>query len=526
MNMIERAQRIAAIVQADFRIRFRRLSTVVVFLILSITPYLWIPAPATGRALIQMNGHRLLYNSAALGLATATLAAMFIQLIGFYVVSNAIRRDVDTRNGFIIASTTMRSSEYIVGKCLGNTVFLATFISGFMFSSMAMLVVRGEAPLEPWIFIKHYLLIVPPAIVFASVLAIVFESIPLLSGKFGDVVYFFFWIVSLAIVGIIADKNGGGGVAGYFDYSGFAYIIHTLKETFHTSNMSIGASPFDPRKAVLVFPGLTLGSWGLARFGSLLTPLPLLLIARLFFHRFDPARVRTAGAKGHRNWIGRLNALLKPLARLVVAGPSRGSSLWTAARADAAVTMESSPLAVVAIAGFAVASLITPHESFFTGVLPILFAVLGIVIADIGCRDHRAGTLGFIHPSPRLQQSFVAWKLISASIVTLAFLLVPIARTIASRPQSVLPLVIGGLFVTAMSILLAIASRNPKAFIVIFLSFWYIANDSKGRAPALDFAGFFGTATPAVTLTYLTIAAIAGIASHAVYTARLQRDLA
>lgn len=525
MNMIERARRIAAIVQADFRIRFRRLSTVVVFLLLSITPYLWIPAPSTGRALIQMNGHRLLYNSAALGLATATLAAMFIQLIGFYVVSNAIRRDVDTRNGFIIASTTMRSSEYIIGKFLGNLVFLATFISGFMLSSMAMLVVRGEAPLEPWIFVKHYLLLVPPAIVFASVLAIVFESIPLLSGRFGDVVYFFFWIFSLALVAILVDKTGGG-VAVYFDYSGFAYIINTLKSTFHTSGMSIGSSTFDPAKTVLVFPGLTLGSWGPARFGSMVTPLPLLLVARLFFHRFDPARVRSGGAKGHRNWIGRLNALLKPLARLVVAGPSRGSSLWTSARADATVTMEAAPLALVAVAGFAIASLVTPRESFFTGVLPILFAVLGVVIADIASRDHRAGTLGFIHPSPRLQQSFVAWKLLSSSIVVLAFLFVPVVRTILTRPASLLALLAGAAFVTAMSTLLAISSRNPKTFIVLFLTFWYVVNDTKGASPWLDFAGYFGTATPAVALTYFALAIAAGIASQAVYALRLQHDLA
>ncbi|MGH9696732.1 MAG: hypothetical protein ACRD5Z_21475, partial [Bryobacteraceae bacterium] len=57
--------RIAAIVQADFRVRFRRLSTVIVFLLLSAFAYVWIPAPSTGRALIQINGHRALNTSGA-----------------------------------------------------------------------------------------------------------------------------------------------------------------------------------------------------------------------------------------------------------------------------------------------------------------------------------------------------------------------------------------------------------------------------------------------------------------------------
>ena len=183
--------RIAAIVRADFLIRFRRLSTVVVFLLLSGFAYVWIPDPATGRTLMQINGARVLYNSAAIGMATSMLASMFVGLFGFYVISNAVRRDIDSRCGYVIASTTMRTSEYIIGKFLGNVVFLSTFMGGYMVASMAMLLVRGEAPLEPLIFMKQYAIMVPSTIVFVSVVAIVFESIPFLSGRFGDVAYFF-----------------------------------------------------------------------------------------------------------------------------------------------------------------------------------------------------------------------------------------------------------------------------------------------------------------------------------------------
>lgn len=83
----------------------------------------------------------------------------------------------------------------------------------------------------------------------------------------------------------------------------------------------------------------------------------------------------------------------------------------------------------------------------------------------------------------------------------------------------------GGFLVTSMSIFLAIASRNAKAFIVIFLSFWYVVNDDHGASRWLDFAGFFGAATPVVTLTYFGVAAAAAVASQALYSLRLQRDL-
>ncbi|HEX8280543.1 MAG TPA: hypothetical protein VF551_04140, partial [Chthoniobacterales bacterium] len=64
--------RIRAIVRADFLIRFRRVSTAVVFLLVSAFAYVWIPAPSTGRALIQINGHRAINNAGAIGLGTAS----------------------------------------------------------------------------------------------------------------------------------------------------------------------------------------------------------------------------------------------------------------------------------------------------------------------------------------------------------------------------------------------------------------------------------------------------------------------
>ncbi|HXH41657.1 MAG TPA: hypothetical protein VNN08_23740, partial [Thermoanaerobaculia bacterium] len=129
--------RISAIVRADFLIRFRRLSTVIVFLLLSGFAYLWVPDPRSGMTLMQINGARVLYNSAAIGMGTSMLATIFVGLFGFYVISNAVRRDIDSRCGYVIASTTMRTSEYIFGKFLGNVVFLTTFVAGYMLASMA-----------------------------------------------------------------------------------------------------------------------------------------------------------------------------------------------------------------------------------------------------------------------------------------------------------------------------------------------------------------------------------------------------
>ena len=279
-RMSESLRRIAAIVRADFLLRFRRVSTLVVFLLLSAFAYVWIPAPSTGRALIQINGQRAIYNSGAIGMGTASLGMMFVGLFGYYVISNAVRRDIVSRCGVIVASTPMRSGEYLLGKFIGNLAFLTTFLGGFMLSSMAMLLVRGEAPIEPLVFVRQYLLLTPAAIVFVSAVAVLFESIRFLSGKIGDVFYFFFFMAFMGLA--IGDQVSGGRMnwARCFDFSGFGFMIDQMTRTLGTTELAIGSSSFDPTKEAIVFPGLRMDR-GVDRAA----------------HHFHPAAARVSAAR-------------------------------------------------------------------------------------------------------------------------------------------------------------------------------------------------------------------------------------
>ena len=510
--MSERLYRLAAVVRADFLIRLRRPSTAVVFLLLSAIPYLWIPDPATGRTLIQVGGQRALYNSAAIGMATAVLGTMFIGLAGFYVISNALKRDVVSRCGYVVASTTMRASEYIVGKFAGNVVFLSVFMAGFMVCSMAMVLVRGEAPLEPLVFIKQYLLLVPPAIVAVSAIAIVFECTPLLRTKLGDVFYFFFWLGTMGAVVSMIEKNVGRGWAQYFDVSGLGFLLQQMKTYYNTNSLSIGSSTFDAAKPALVFPGLHADAqWLLPRIVSTIAPIALLVIARVFFHRFDPARLRATGERAKTSWIGRFNAISKPIARLLVKlgtmliPVSGRPSLIRSAAIDALTTIAAFPLAAVAMIGFGIATMSSDAKSILTGVLPIAYAACAILIADIACREKRAGTTALIYAAPSLRTKFVLWKFLSTLFVATLVVGLPVGRAIALQPSAALPILAGLAFTCAAATALGILSANPKTFIVLFLTFWYVATQDKGASPELDFAGWFGTATPAVIAAYVLI---------------------
>ena len=525
--MNERLARVVAIARVDFLTRFRRMSTVVVFLLLSACAYLWIPPVASGRTIMQVGGHRAYYNSGALGMSTAVLGTLFIGLFGFYVISNALKRDVVSRCGYVIASTTMRGSEYLVAKFLGNVLFLSTFAFGFMLTSMIMQVVRGEAALEPLVFVKQYLLLLPPAIAFVSALAIVFESIPWLSGKFGDVVYFFAWLASLGVVASLIDKPNAPAWPRYLDFTSLGFAMSSMKETVHTDAVAIGGTSFDPKLAPFVYHGLTLDpAWIAPRIVATLLPMLLLVAARLFFHRFDPARVRGAAEKAKSSWMARFNALFKPVTRALYALGSRAgdNSLLGAARIDALVTLTGFPLAVAAAVGIGLATVGSSTQSFSSGVMPVAFALLALLLCDVASRDARAGTTALVFASPRLRAQFVVWKLLSAIVLSVAFMAVPIVRIIARQPSSLPALAVGILFVAAAATSLGTVSSNPKTFIVAFLSFWYVVVNDKGLTQALDFAGFYGHATALVVVCYAIAAAALLAVAEAFHRRRLARE--
>jgi hypothetical protein len=288
-------------------------------------------------------------------------------------------------------------------------------------------------------------------------------------------------------------------------------LMQQMKTYYHTTSLAIGANHFDAAKGVMQFAGLHMEwPWVVSRIIATIWPISLLAIARVFFHRFDPARVRTVpNEKSRRSWLGRLNLISKPMARLFVRLGNAvlrllgSASFARSAATDALATIAAFPLTSIAIVIFAAISLGQSNaKSLLGGFMPMAFAACAIAIADIASREKRSATIALIFAAPSLRTKFVWWKFTSALLVAITFLAVPVARAITFRPSAALPLLIGIIFTAAAATTLGIISANPKTFIVAFLSFWYVTLSDKGMTPSLDFAGWFGTATPPVLAAY------------------------
>ena len=124
----------------------------------------------------------------------ALVAASFISLVGFYIVKNAIERDHLTRVGEILAATPLIHSAYLVGKWLSNTAVLAAQVVILALASIVMqFVVWEDSHLDLWALLAPFLLLALPTIAVTGAIALLFETLPILRGGIGNVMWVFAW---------------------------------------------------------------------------------------------------------------------------------------------------------------------------------------------------------------------------------------------------------------------------------------------------------------------------------------------
>ena len=519
--MISAISRIRAITLTDFRIRYRSSSSAFIFLLLCIVAYLWIPDPSTGRTLLQMKEQRALYNSPALAMATASLCSILLGLAGYYLVSNSIGRDTRTRTGFVIASTPVRNYEYLTGIFLGNVLFLSVVIFGFMLSCIIMQLIRGEAPVQVTSFLWHYAILLPPMVMFVSAVSVLFESVRWLSGRFGDICYFFVWVFAIAFVGVSSDKLGGRNWTSYFDTFSFAFMLDQVKQITHSEAISIGSTSYNMSKPPFVFPGLTMASsWIGPRIISTLYPFVFLGSALIFFNRFNPLKVKSSQLSSRRSILGRVNALIRPLTvpLFSIGRISQKPGLLNAILSEVLLTLQLNPLMVLLLILIALSAVFSSMGGLQQRVLPAQFVALAMILADLPTREKRGGTMVMIESMPFLKPHFVLWKLGTAFSLCMLFNAIPLVRLLSYSPSSAVSLVIGSLLLASTAVALGLATGNPKTYMVTFLMFLYLVMNDSGKSPGLDFAGWFGIATPDIQVVYLLIVAFMILLSTVVYS--------
>lgn len=506
-------RRVASVVTTDLRVRVRRTSTLVLLFVLCALPYRFVPPSFSGRTPMIVDGHRALLSSSVIALSTACLGSIFLAMLGFYLVSSTIRRDIISRVGSIVAATPITNGEYLAGKLLGNVGFLALIAGFYMLSVMGLHLLRGEGPMEPGVYFATYVAVMGPTVVVVASLALLFECARPLSGRFGDAVYFLVWTAMVSLTALWEPS----AATGWFDFAdvlGMIFMLRQVSEHGLHEGISVGNMAFDGTLTPWIFPGIRWNATALAtRLGSASVAVPVFVAAGLLFSRFDPVKIRAPDGRTGRGVSAAIHAVMRPLTgglvRLLrwVPGNLIGLTLG-----EVLLTAMLSPLLLVLMVVLAGWGMAAPMGTLGRVVVPASFVVLALAIAGIGVRDADAGTRALLWTAPGVKRSYYAGKLAAAALIATMFVAVPLVRIAAVNPASATSLMIGALWSASLAVALGRVSGSAKLFSGGFLFFLYLVL-SANTAPAFDFAGWNGVATNRVRVGYAVATILLAVVS-------------
>ena len=492
----------------EWRLRSRRISTLVILLAVVALSWLMVPQPKTGFAMMVTHGQRIAYESEALAFATGTIACILFGLAGFYLARGRSQEDLRTGTASVLAATPVTNAQLLGVRWLGAFGFLMTLGATLMLTLWVLQLVRGEGPLQPLPYLWMLLLGLAPGMMLCASLAVLADAWAPLMRKWGDALYWMFWMAQFAFLPLmLAHGMPRLNAWQVFDVQGLSTLIVGLIQLMNVDHVSVGGSPFDTGKAVLHMPsGLWSAELVALRVGAMAVAMLPLLLAMRVFHRYAPDRVAHTQVKGSRllaaaRWL--LRPALVPvtwaLARLL-----RASALvpGVAGRwlGDASLVLLSQPLLALLMGACAVASAAVPLAEL-PAVMAVALAAWGMAVADVSSRDWQSGTLTLASAMPGgarergWRQALVAFGL--GVLVSAPALL----RWAAESPMRAAACLAGLLCASAYATLLGWLTKGARSFLALYLFGLYVGLQASG-VPNVDMLGLSGAANAGSVMIY------------------------
>ena len=490
------------IMRADFLERSRRYSFLVTLGLTILAAYLYIPPSSANYLTLGLGNYRGIYNSAWVGGAVAVLCSALLSLPAFYLVKNAIERDEQTRVGQIIATTPLSKSLYTLGKAFSNLVFLAGMVGVIALSAGVMQLIRAEVlRIDLWALLSPFVFCVLPSMAVIAALAVLFETIPWLRGTFGNVVYFILWLVLLIVSAANMPSLQRVGEPAN-DLWGVQVILSSMiKDTAaafldYEGSVAIGAVTLPAPLQTFTWNGI---HWTAEIiFGRMLwfsTALGLVLLAALFFRRFDPAPRKP---KPTRDTELTESPPLESTQATQTPVPIHLTPLMSGQRAFYPTRILLAELRLlfkgirwwwfIIFTGLNVTGLLLPTESARQYLLPVAWILPLALWSALGTREKRHNTdqLIFSAPHPQSRQFPLVW-LAGVAVALVAGAGVAVNLILADDWLHLLAWGTGALFIPTLALALGVWSGSNKLFEVVYMLWWYAGPIN--RVESLDFMG-------------------------------------
>jgi hypothetical protein len=497
-------------VRADFLERVRRYSFLVT---LAAALYLAYEVAAEKVWIVVGNGYRGVYNSAWIGMLMTICCSTFLSLAGFYIVKNSVQRDTDTRVGQILAATPMRKELYTVAKTLSNFAVLACMVLMLMLAALAMQLMRAEAhSFSLWKLWSPFIFLALPTMLLAASVAVLFETLPVLRGGVGNVIYFFSWTAAISLA-----------VTGLDDPAGLQLLYRSTRSALQTVDPS-GSKNFQfaltigGERAARTFPWDGIDWTAHVLLMRLLwtgAAAGIALMASVFFHRFDPARSwrklralpNVSDALSAEERANPAQAVPIAAAHLTpLPGSSTHSRFAQLVMSELRLMLKGQRWWWYAVAaGLLIGQLVSPEAGVRAGFLVAAWIWPILLWSQMGCREVRHATAALLFSSARsLTRQLPALWTAGVLVAVLTGAGVGVRLLLSADWHTFAGWLAGAIFIPSFALALGAWTGSSKACEAIYIVWWYVG--PAHQMPGLDFMG----TTPASSspATYALAAAL------------------
>jgi hypothetical protein len=482
-------------IRADFLERVRRYSFLVT---LAASLYLAYAVAAEKVWIVVGTNYRGVYNSAWIGVLMALCCSTFLSLAGFYIVKNSVQRDSATRVGQILAATPMRKDFYTLAKTLSNFAVLACMVLVLMLAAVAMEGLQAEThsfSLQTLWF--PFILFAMPTMLLTASIALLFETIPILRGGVGNVVYFFLWTAALA-----------SGATGFDDPFGMQLLYRSTRQTLSAIDPSVVQKfnfsfTIGGERAVRTFPWDGI-DWTarilLMRLLWVAVAAGIALVASVFFHRFDPARSwlkRREHAAPNASQAASLPEAATPGASAAVSaihltplvGRSGKSRFPRLVKSELMLMLKGRRWWWYAVAAsLLVGQAVSPEPAVRGGFLVAAWIWPILLWSSMGCRETVYATRALIFSSERsLSRQLPALWVAGFLVALFTGAGVGVRHLIGGNGHSLAAWLAGAMFIPSFALALGVWTQSSKAFEEIYTVWWYVG--PAHQMPGLDFMG-------------------------------------
>lgn len=503
------------LIKGDYLQRSRSYGFLITMIITAYFAYTFLPAETANYHTVRVGNFVGQMNSAWIGHVTAMMSSTFLWMIGYYLINNSIRRDIETGVGQIAATSLAGNFKYLLGKAMGNFFVLLTLAGIALMAGVFQLLLRGNGEVfDPLQFFAPFLFVTLPSILFVSILAIVLEVMLKRYYNLQNIIFFIFLMVFLGM----AAKHEGE-IYTLVDVLGTKYLSTGITEAVHRvspatlETASVGFQiGLKHRIHFFSFQGTRWSAiFLLSRLMWTAFAFLLLLLSAKLFHRFDlkpEGGSSSSSKKQHaapQQTVQELQLGLLPVAE-------KDFSIWPLLKIELLMLFRKGPrwFWFLNLAGFVALSFMPLDIAHQFG-LPLIWFLQLNRWSDIATKERLYRTQYFTYaaykPLGRLLTAQVLAGLILAIVLSAPLLF---RYMVVANLQAVCAIIVAAFFLIGLSISLGIVSGSERLFTVLFFMLSY-ANLS--LVPYTDYLGAINK-NMAVTLGVAGFAAVLYLVSY------------